>query len=213
MSELSEFFANTDVVLSQLITKKFGFSKAAQKAIEENSIGGVAPWFVLACGADGTLAAYENELLIVKTGALTGIMSAATGGGRITHFPYRQITTVEYNGGFVNGVLEILTASYSGDTNRDFWSFNKSNKGSSDPRQQNNTLPLDKQTYKSVTPQINRIKEMIEAVHGKNSGTTVINNSASLADELEKLSTLLEKGILTKAEFQAAKKKLIAESK
>jgi hypothetical protein len=213
MAETSAFFSSTDVVLSSTVTKKYGFSNKVQKTIEENSLGGTPPWFVLVCGAEGSLAAYENELLIVKTGAMSGLLTGATGGGRITHFPYRQVTAVEYNAGFMMGVLEILTASYSGDTNRDFWTVNRANRGTSDPRQQNNTLPLDKQTFKLVTPQINKLKQMIEAVHSKQSGTTVINNSASLADELEKLSALVEKGILSQAEFEAAKKKLIADLK
>ena len=38
-----------------------------------------------------------RELIILKVGAITGIMAGATGGGRVTHFPYRQITNIEYN--------------------------------------------------------------------------------------------------------------------
>lgn len=77
------FFAETDVAINMMaFTKKYGFSKAAKKAIYENSMNGKAPWFVIASGTMGTLAAYENELIIAKTGAMTGLMSSVTFDGR-----------------------------------------------------------------------------------------------------------------------------------
>ena len=200
-----EFFVDTEIIFDATTTKKFGFSSSLQKTLISNSPQGKAPWLVVTSGAHGALAAYDSELIIAKVGALTGLMSGATGGGRITHFPYRQITTIEYNSGFLTGVLEVLTASYSGEGNKDFWNINKANKGKSDPRQQNNTLPLAKITFNQITGQLNKIRDLIEKVHTGNSS----GNSGGLGDEIEKLSELHKRGILTDAEFKEAKKRII----
>jgi hypothetical protein len=199
-----KFFEGTELIFDAGTTKKFGFSPTLQKNIISNSPKGIPPWLVVTSGANGALAAYDTELVILKIGALTGLMASATGGGRITHFPYRQITTIEYNSGFLNGVLEILTASYSGEGNKDFWSIGRTNKGKTDPRQQNNTLPLSKITFNQITPQLNKIREMIEKIHSGNSS----GNTGSMSDEIEKLSDLHKRGILTEEEFKEAKKKL-----
>jgi hypothetical protein len=201
-----DFFKGTEIVYNSGTTKKFGFSSALKKSIVINSPSGQSPWFVITSGSDGALAAYETELIILKVGAITGIMAGATGGGRVTHFPYRQITTIEYNSGFLFGVLEVLTASYSGATNKDFWNIAPSNKGQTDPRQQNNTLPLDKSTFKQITPQLNKIRELIEKTHRGNSAVL----TGGLSEELEKLSELHKKGILSDDEFSQAKKRLIS---
>lgn len=200
-----DFFKDTEIVFDSGTTKKFGFSPTLQKNIIANSPDGKPPWLVVTSGAHGAMAAYETELVILKIGALTGLVASATGGGRITHFPYRQITTIEYNSGFLNGVLEILTASYSGEGNKDFWNIGRANKGKTDPRQQNNTLPLSKMTFNQITPQLNKIRALIERIHSGSSGV----GNLSMGDEIEKLSELHKKGILTDEEFKEAKKRLL----
>ena len=199
------FFERTEIIFDAGATKKFGFSSSLQKNIKLNSPNGKAPWLVITSGSDGALAAFDSELIILKIGALTGFMAGATGGGRVTHFPYRQITTIEYNSGFLHGVLEVLTASYSGDINKDFWNFNKSNRGQNDPRQQNNTLPLSKITFNQITGQLSKIRDLIEKTHTGNP----TENFGGLGDEIEKLSELHKKGILTDDEFKEAKKRII----
>ena len=212
-SKLDDFFANTNIVIASSSTKKFGLSGKAKQTIFENSSSGIAPWFVMASGSDGVLAAYEKELIIVKVGALTGFLSSATGGGRITHIPYRQIVSIEYNGGFMMGVLEILTASYDGGMNKDFWGVKSLNSSGGDPRQQNNTLPIPKDTFRKITPQLNRIRELVEASHAVRiegaPALTTQNSSPSIGDELIKLSDLHKSGVLDDEEFQKAKARLL----
>lgn len=200
-----DFFQGTEIVYNDTTTKKFGFSSSVQKSIIANSPNGQSPWLVVTCGGSGALAAYETELIILKVGAISGLLAGATGGGRVTHFPYRQITTIEYNSGFAFGVLEVLTASYSGATNKDFWNIAPSNRGETDPHQQNNTLPLDKSTFKKITPHLNKIRELIEKTHRGNSPMP----TGGISEELEKLSELHKKGILSDDEFAQAKKRVI----
>jgi hypothetical protein len=66
-------------------------------------------------------------------------------------------------------------------------------------------LPLSKLTFNQITPQLNKIRELIENVHA---GSTS-SNSGNISDEIEKLSRLHKKGILTDEEFKEAKKRLI----
>ena len=207
------FFDNTKIVYSSN-TKKFGFNKASQEVFKNSSTSGKPPWLVVASGTDGALAAYEDELIIAKVGAMTGFMSSATGGGRVTHFPYRQVTTIEYNGGFTLGVLEILTASYDGGMNKDFWGIKSPNSSAGDPRQQNNTLPILKSTYKELAPDLNKIRQLIEKSHEvKISADSIVGAPAQtdLISQIQKLAELKDSGALTLEEFESAKQKLLGQ--
>jgi hypothetical protein len=169
---------------------------------------------VVAAGTDGALAAYEDELIIAKTGAMTGFMSSATGGGRITHFPYRQIVAIEYNGGFTAGVLEVLTASYDGGMNKDNWGIKAPNSSGGDPRQQNNTLPIMKSTYKELSSDLNRIRQLIEKSHEVKISADSISIAAPQIDviaQIQKLVELKDSGILSVEEFESAKQKLLGQ--
>ena len=207
------FFDDTKIVYSSM-TKKYGFNKASQEVFKNSSSSGKPPWLVVAAGTDGALAAYENELIIAKTGALTGFMSSATGGGRVTHFPYRQIVTIEYNGGFSAGVLEILTASYDGGMNKDFWGVKGLNSSGGDPRQQNNTLPILKSAYKELTPDLNQIRQLIEKSHEVKISSDSIPGSPPKLDvvqQIQQLATLMDSGVLSAEEFEVAKQKLLGQ--
>ncbi|WLP90775.1 SHOCT domain-containing protein [Gordonia sp. NB41Y] len=175
------------------------------------------PWFVINSGMEGRLVAFEDRLLISKK----GFMSASLGGSRETIFLYSDITNIEYNSGFMNGVLEVLTPSYQGTANHDYWrSSGKSrNSASDDPRTLSNCLPLIKVTYREAQPMLNELQQKIAA----SKRTQVIVHHASdsvqpagpapvtgLADELAKLADMHQRGILDDDEFKAAKGALIA---
>ena len=207
------FFDDTKIVYSSN-TKKFGFNKPSQEVFKNSSTSGKPPWLVVAAGTDGSLAAYEDELIIAKVGAMTGFMSSATGGGRITHFPYRQIVSIEYNGGFANGVLEILTASYNGGTNKDYWGIKGTNSSSGDPRQQNNTLPIFKSVYKELAPDLNKIRQLIEKSHEVKISAESISIAPAQTDlitQIQKLADLKDSGVLTLEEFESAKQRILGQ--
>ena len=210
---INVFFDDTKIVYSSL-TKKYGFNKPSQEVFKSSSTSGKPPWLVVAAGTDGALAAYEDELIIAKTGAMTGFMSSATGGGRITHFPYRQIVAIEYNGGFTAGVLEVLTASYDGGMNKDNWGIKAPNSSGGDPRQQNNTLPIMKSTYKELSSDLNRIRQLIEKSHEVKISADSISIAAPQIDliaQIQKLAELKDSGILSVEEFESAKQKLLGQ--
>lgn len=183
------------------------------EAVDRHAHDDELPWFIINGGTDGRLFAFEDRLVISKTGGMTGFMAGATGGGRETVFHYTDITNIEYNSGFVNGVLEVLTPSYQGTANHDFW--NSSKNGSRNPHELSNCLPLPKALYQQVQP---KLKELQRKVAEAKRPQVIVQQAApvsgypggGLADELAKLADMHERGLLDDDEFRSAKQAAIA---
>lgn len=189
----------------------------AWTTLHDHSSPGELPWFVLnAGGGRGMLAAFEDRLIIAKVGGMTSFMAGSFGGGRVTTFPYSDITNIEFNSGLLQGVLEVLTPSYQGTGNHDYWrSSNKGrNKAADDPWTLSNCLPMDKSQYKTALPKINELQRKIS--EAKRPNVVVQQHSApapaasGLAEELKGLGELYQQGILDQTEFAAAKSAAIA---
>jgi hypothetical protein len=186
------------------------------RSIARLSQPGEVPWLVIGAGfAYGVLAAFEDRLVIVKTGAATSFMAGSLGGERATTFYYADITGVEYNSGFLAGVLEVLTPSYQGSANKDYWrgATASRNANSNSPFTLSNTLPMTKPDYIAWTPQIQELRAKIAAAKKSAAPAPVVvqqaATSGSLADELGKLAALRDAGVLSEEEFAAAKAQLI----
>lgn len=191
-------------------------SEKAWKTIKDHVTPGEVPWFVIGVGSGGVFAAFDDRCMIIKVGVMTSLMAGSLGGGRITIFHYSEITGIEYNAGFLNGVLEVLTPSYQGTANKDFWrGSNKSrNADSNDPWTLSNCLPMAKPIYQSALPRLNEMRARI--AESKRS-TVVVEPTAAqspetrgLAEELERLAGLRDRGVLDELEFAAAKKAALA---
>ena len=199
---------------SKIVGSKF--TQKASDAILRQSQND-EPWFILVSfGGGGVLAAFDDRLTIIKTGALTSFMAGSLGGERAATFFFRDVTGLEYNSGFMNGVLEVLTASYNGTANRDYWrGRDKSrNADSNDPFTLSNTLPLSKDEYKNALDNIKELRQRIarskeQVVIAPSSQKLPSSNTASLGDELMKLAELHKAGILSDDEFQSAKKRML----
>jgi len=113
----------------------------------------------------------------------------------------------------VTGVLQILTPSYDGTPNRDFWrgSSSSRNADANNPWTLTNTLPLNKAEYQSALKEINQLKLRIS--HAKQVNVRVVTNQpqaqAGMADQIARLAKLKDAGALTEEEFIAAKKKIL----
>lgn len=176
------------------------------RAIYEHCDAGQLPIFVLSSGGGaGVLAAWADRLMIIKTGGLTSFMAGATGGGRLSTFYYRDINAIEYNSGFVNGVLEILTPSYTGSQTNDFWSA-----GKNDPWTLSNCLPIVKPQYEVFTPKIQQLRKWVSEAKNQPVIVQSQQTASGLADELKKLVELHAAGILTDEDLAAAKAKLLS---
>ena len=136
-------------------------------------------------------------------------MAGSLGGERSATFFYTQITGMEYNSGIFNGVLEILTPSYDGSRNKDFWQglTSSRNANSDDPWTLSNTLPLSKDGYKTAKGMIDDLRRLVAEAHQPK--TVQAAPSSNMASELVELSKLYESGLLTEEEFLAAKKKTL----
>ncbi|WP_461666726.1 SHOCT domain-containing protein [Gordonia sputi] len=173
---------------------------------------GELPWFIVNSGSAGRLYAFEDRLVISKSGGMTGMMAGATGGGRETTFSYADITNIEYNGGFVNGVLEVLTPSYQGLGNHDFWNKDRDR----DPYKLSNCLPLAKATYQQAQPKIKEMQQKIleakrpHVIVQQVAPAVATASGGGLADELAKFADMHQRGLLDDDEFKAAKQAAIA---
>jgi len=208
--------ADADAVLSQ--AQVFGDGKVTKpllRAIIEMSHEGERPWFVLVSLGEGALVAFEDRAAVVKVGAVTALMAGAMGGGRVATFHFSDITGIEYNSGIMTGVLEVLTPSYQGTSNKDYWRgmHRSRNANADDPHTLSNTLPLAKATYRAALPGLNELRARI----GRAKQPTVVvpastagAPASSLSDELARLGELHTAGVLTDEEFQSAKAALIA---
>lgn len=188
------------------------------KSIEKNAKTGEDPLMIITGqydSTDGSLIVFKDRCVISKSGIIGGFMAGSLGGSRDATFYFRDITGIEYNSGMLTGVLEILTASYQGSENKDYWTGilnGNKNKAGNDPRTLSNTLPLVKSDYVSAKPLIDQLRTMIQDAKE----TKIIVNTAapaaavSAADELGKLAELMDKGLITLEEFQAAKKRLLS---
>lgn len=161
-------------------------------------------------GSEGIMVVFTDRLAIIKTGALTSLMAGSMGGERSTTFFFSDINAPEYNSGLTYGVLEVLTASYQGGTNKDFWngSTKSTNANSDNPFTLSNTLPLSKALCAEWAPDIQRVRGMVSDAKG--SALQAIPPAAKgLAEQIQELAALRDAGILTEGEFTSAKARLI----
>lgn len=197
--------AGTRVVGSP-VSKKAGLAILRQCHDSEEM-----PWLVLGTGTGGVLAAWDERLAIIKTGAMTGMMAGSLGGERTATFHFVDITGIEYNSGILSGVLEVLTASYSGGRTKDFWG-----RGENDPFKQSNCLPLAKASFNLVASDINELRSRIAMSKRPSNLLSDPRPQASsgastdIASQLKELAVLHDAGVLTDEEFAAAKQAVIS---
>jgi hypothetical protein len=191
-------------------------TNAMARAIHRVSNPDEQPWLIIGGGdMAGCLVAFDDRLVIIKTGVFTGLVAGAMGGERTSVIYFVDITGIEYNSGLMTGVLEVLTASYQGSANKDYWrgTLDSRNADSNDPFVLSNTLPLMKSHYKSGAAAIQELRDRISKA--KRRETTVVANvtapasQASPADELKKFSDLFAAGAITQDEFDAVKRRIL----
>jgi hypothetical protein len=188
-------------------------NEKSMKVIFEHCNFDELPNFIICTGlGTGVFVAFSDRCMIIKVGAVTSFMAGSLFGGRVSTFPYSEITGIEYNSGLVNGVLEVLTASYEGSKNKDYWrgTLKSRNGDSNDPWTLSNCLPLDRATYGQAQDNLNELRKLIA---DSKKPSVVINNAgsstSSIADQLKELGKLRDQGILSEDEFIAAKNRVI----
>ncbi len=186
----------------------------SMKVITDHCNPNEIPNFIISTGSGaGVFVAFDDRCMIIKVGAVTSLMAGSLFGGRVSTFPYSEITGIEYNSGLLSGVLEVLTASYEGTKNKDYWkgTSKSRNSDSNDPWTLSNCLPLDRATYGQAQDHLNGLRKLIT---DSKKSSVVINNvgspSSGIADQLKELGKLRDQGIISEEEFIAAKNKVIS---
>lgn len=189
-------------------------NEKSMKVIIDHCNSDELPNFIISTGlGTGVFVAFNDRCMIIKVGAVASLMAGSLFGGRVSTFPYSEITGIEYNSGLLSGVLEVLTASYEGTKNKDFWkgTLKSRNKDSNDPWTLSNCLPLDRATYSQAQDYLNGLRKLIT---DSKKPSVIINNvgssTAGITNQLRDLGELRDKGILTEEEFVAAKNKVIS---
>ncbi|HEX7351628.1 SHOCT domain-containing protein [Brachybacterium sp.] len=189
---------------------------------------GEEPWFIFTSIGAGCMACFSDRLMIIKGGNTQGFMTGTMFGSRSTTFYYHDINALEFNKQFGGSVLEVLTASYQGTANHDFWqgSTKSRNANSGDPYTLSNTLPCSNGEYTRARAEMSELRERIAAAKQNNVTVTMPASPAmppalptpgvtaasgdDLVSRLAKLAELRDAGVLTDEEFAAAKARLLS---
>ncbi len=168
--------------------------KPGDKVLQEvraNCRPGESPEFVVGAFESG-LAAFTDRCMIVfkKSGFFSGMFA--------TTFFYTDITAVESQGGFLDGSIEVLSASHP----------------NSGPGSVNSVeVPID--VWEQARPHVDRMRELIAAAKRPVVQVQAVQASGpafDLAAEIERVAQLHRSGVLDDDEFRAAKQALIARS-
>lgn len=183
-------------------------------------------------GFGQALIALSDRMVIAKA----GLMSGNTFGGKVTAFPYREVTGIELHTGFATGVLAIQTSSFQGTQAGSYWSKGKN----VNPAELPNAIPLPSKAV--VAKWQKHLQTLRAAVAGGGLGAntapppelgppvhlgvippkqnappsapsnraTVTGTDADLGAQLQKLADLHAAGALSDEEFAQAKAKLLA---
>jgi hypothetical protein len=177
---------------------------AKAKRIYDVNSGAKAVDFVIVGNSSQCLVALPESCIIVKP----GFMAGATGGGRFTEFHYTDITGIEVNTGIVNAVVEVTTPAYQGKS-KDFWSGGKNE----DPYKVSNCLPGSKSLFcqGEGAARIERLRDRVRKAKRAPAGAAPQATAPVVdhAERIRQLAQLRDEGILTAAEFDEAKQKIL----
>ena len=145
-------------------------------------------------GYNGQVSFDGTNVTISRKGALAKMSFGFSGEKRI---PVTSIISVQYKeaSSMLNGFIQFATAA------------RESAGGLTDASQDENSVLFTKSQNADFAELRKAVEEAIAKRH--TAATTVIQNNSSVAEELEKMASLLEKGILTQEEFDKQKSKLL----
>lgn len=155
---------------------------------------------------NGTIIAYDDCVVVKRKGVFA--LSSHGIVGDVTYF-YKNLSAVEYKRpGLVNGYLKFISAGTPFQNS----SIKTINEMLSTPKkisEDENTVLL--RAFKKDTPTLcDKMYQLIkEKISESQAVNPPINTSLSVADEIQKLKSLLDNGIISQQEFESQKKKLL----
>jgi hypothetical protein len=150
-----------------------------------------------------SLVMLDSRLLIVKPGFHAG----STFGALTTSIRYADITGIQIHSFLVAGWIEISSPSFQG----------RERKRNRHPRTSDrdvyklpNCIPVKKRRLEDCQPVLHELNERISAAREPHSAAGPPVASARIVNELTRLSDLLERGMITHAEYSIARQSLIS---
>jgi Short C-terminal domain/Bacterial PH domain len=144
------------------------------------------------------IAVTDQRVIVLKAGSIAG---AGSFGKKAITYTYSQLTSVEHREGPFGGHIKLLAAGVEE-------SGPPSNDGDNCKRE--NVVTYSSRGLRETMREVVRmIQEHITSAHSAAPGPASAAGVPDLADQLLKLSTLHAQGVLSDAEFAAAKARLI----
>ncbi|TMC55648.1 MAG: hypothetical protein E6J20_00140 [Chloroflexi bacterium] len=136
----------------------------------------------------------DRRVFIIKVGWRTG----QTGGGAVTSYDHRTITSVEVRFSMLTGIFEVTAG---GMQNKRLSAYGK------DAREAPNAFPIQKKQ----TAKFQQVAALIREQAGAASAPVMAAPATEgIPDQIAKLASLRDAGILTADEFEAKKAELLA---
>lgn len=144
------------------------------------------------------IAVTDQRVIVLKAGSIAG---AGSFGKKAITYTFSQLTSVEHREGPFGGHIKLLAAGVeeSGPTSNDAENCKRENVVTYSSRGLRDTM-------REV---VRMIQESITAAHSPAPVSSAPAGAPDLADQLLKLATLHSQGVLSDAEFAAAKARLI----
>ena len=134
-------------------------------AIHGQSATGEEPWLVISTTGEGVLVAFDDRLVIIEAEDVTSFSAGALDADTAV-FRFVDITGIAYNAGVVDGVLEVLTPSWSGATNDRFWHDTGFDADLGEPYVLDNSFPLSREAYALAGPHLDELRRRIADAQG-----------------------------------------------
>lgn len=129
------------------------------EAIHRTARGNELPWLVLNNGRTGVLAAFEDRLVVFKSGMLASAVSGSITLGGGTTFHYDEIIAIQHIGKQLNGSLEVVTPTHPSLTT----SLGSDQKIDDERWKRPNCIPMPSIQYTVWSPHIHKIGRKIAA--------------------------------------------------
>lgn len=141
----------------------------------------------------------DSRCMIIKAGFMTG----NTFGSNVFQLPYATVTSAEVKFGLMSGYFELSSGGIQ-NTVKSYWN---NDKGSGDAKAAPNSVSL---VDKKMAEKFRRASEFILARVAYSRAPAALTAPLSVADEIQKLTVLVEKGYLTQDEFAEQKRALLS---
>ena len=155
---------------------------------------------VVIVGASGqVIVGTQTRAFVIKPGFLAG----ATFGAEITSWSYTHIAGVQVHKGMMTGSVVIQGPGQTGQAGG-YW-----RQGDTDSHKAQNAIPIAG-SWDTVNAGVARLRHLIAEAHAPSPAPAAAGEGTiSIADELVKLASLRDSGVLSDDEFELAKGRLL----